>query len=380
MFRIFLLLFLAGTVNAQKTVTIPASIADRNDLPIYLKLDRPSKSNFGLFNPATGNTYPLQWNGDSAVFILGDLIPAGQTVSLSIKKYSSKENVRFTKTDSNVTVVRKGKPVFVYNIAEVMPPPDSPSFYKRSGFIHPLYTPSGEVITDAFPSNHAHQHAVFHAWTNTTYKGKHVDFWNQHQKQGTVGHAKLISLTEGPVYAEMVTRQEYIGLAFGTILEEFWTIRIYNTANVNLFDLFIRQTNISTDTLHLEKYIYGGMAFRGSAQWDPFNKKQFKERWSLLTSEGLKDSLANHKPAKWVMVTGNINGKPSSAIVIGHPTNFRYPQKIRVHPEMPYWVFSPVIDEGFNMAPGGIYTARYRYLITNQSPGFSTIKAVSDSW
>jgi hypothetical protein len=385
MIRILLLLLVASTVYAQKTVSIDASPVVRIHVPIFIKISKPSDHNYGLLNASTGKTYPLQWSGDSAVFIPSDTIPAGQSPTLSLKKLSNKrvkalEIIQLKKTQGTVTVLRHGVPVFVYNIAELMPPADSPAYYKRSGFIHPLYTPSGRVITDAFPSTHAHQHALFHAWTNTNYKGKHVDFWNQHQKQGTVGNAKLISLKEGLVYAELVTKQEYIGLAFGTILEEFWTIRIYNSFDKTIFDIAIRQQNITQDTLHLDKYIYGGMAFRGSEQWDKFNKKTFQEKWSLLTSEGIRDTLANNTAAKWVMVTGHISGIASTATVIGHPSNFRYPQKIRVHPEMPYWVFSPVIDEGFKMPPGAFYNARYRYLITDEPPTSATIQSVSDSW
>jgi hypothetical protein len=268
----------------------------------------------------------------------------------------------------------------MYQIAELMPPADSPNLYKRSGFIHPLYTPDGLTVTDAFPSNHAHQHAVFHAWTHTRFKGYHVDFWNQHKLEGTVGEAKLISTKTGAVYSEMVTKQNYISLKDGVILSEVWVFRIYNTKNNNLFDLTIRQENITKDTLFLDQYIYGGMAFRGSAQWDPHNKKEFRQKWQVLTSEGIRDTSANNTAAKWVSVSGLINQKPASVTVIGHPSNYRYPQKIRVHPDMPYWVFSPVIDKGFFIPPSGTYSAGYRYLITNQDPSSALINALIDAW
>ncbi len=336
----------------------------------------------GLYNSISKNTYPLQWiNKEQAIFILTDTIVAGKQLLLVIKKIGKQQhNVRITKDEKEVRVSITDKPVFTYHIAEVAPPPDSPSYYKRSGFIHPLYTPGGQILTDDFPSNHAHQHAVFHAWTNTTYKGKHVDFWNQHQQSGTVQHVSVLRITEGPVFSELETRQEYESLQFGTVLSEIWTLRVYNVSSQFIFDLDILQENISKDTLFLEKYIYGGMAFRGSKQWDKFNKTAFKENWSLLTSEGLKDSTANHTAAKWVMVTGNINGKPSTATVFNHPSNFRYPQKIRVHPEMPYWVYSPVVDLPFNIPPRGKYTARYRYYLTNESPSTQQIQAVTFGW
>ena len=236
------------------------------------------------------------------------------------------------------------------------------------------------TVTDAFPSNHAHQHAVFHAWTHTRFKGHHVDFWNQHKLEGTVGEAKLISTKTGAVYSEMVTKQNYISLKDGVILSEVWVFRIYNTKNNNLFDLTIRQENITKDTLFLDQYIYGGMAFRGSAQWDPHNKKEFRQKWQVLTSEGIRDTSANNTAAKWVSVSGLINQKTASVTVIGHPYNYRYPQKIRVHPDMPYWVFSPVIDKGFFIPPSGTYSAGYRYLITNQYPSSALINALIDAW
>lgn len=351
-------------------------------IPFELKLPQKGNEPKGLYNTATGKIYPLQWiNKDTAIFILTDTLTAGKNMVCTVKKVRQlKDQVRIKNDNKDVFVSIHNKPVFTYHIKEVLPPPDSPAYYKRSGFIHPLYTPGGQILTDDFPSNHAHQHAVFHAWTNTTYKGKHVDFWNQHQKTGTVKNASVLRITEGPVFSELVTRQEYESLEFGTVLAETWTIRIYNLSQQFIFDLSISQENISADTLFLEKYIYGGMAFRGSKQWDKFNKNAFRQNWSLVTSEGLKDSAANHTAAKWVMVTGDINGQPSTATVFNHPYNFRYPQKIRVHPEMPYWVYSPVVDMPFNIPPKGIYTAKYRYFLTNFPPTPEVIKAVSDGW
>jgi hypothetical protein len=379
MIRIALLLLLSCSAYAQQPVGILSSPVDRFNIPVYIQLKKPTDHHYGLYNANSGKTYPLQWQGDSAAFILADPLPAGTPLQLELKRISKpRSQVTFSRNQSNVTVLLNKKPLFVYNIREVMPPADSPALYRRSGFIHPLYTPGGQVVTDAFPSNHAHQPAIFHAWTHTMYKGKHVDFWNQHKKEGTVGNAKLISTRTGPVYSEMVTKQEYISLEHGTILSEYWTIRIYNTGSQHIFDLTIRQENITKDTLHLLKYIYGGMAFRGSAEWDRFNKARYHSNWSVLTSEGYKDTSANNTAAKWVMVTGPVQGRSASATVIGHPSNFRYPQKIRVHPEMPYWVFSPVIDEGFDIAPHGTYTARYRYLVTKNTPSAQDIGSLTD--
>jgi hypothetical protein len=38
--------------------------------------------------------------------------------------------------------------------------------------------------------------------------------------------------------------------------------------------------------------------------------------------------------------------------VFNHPSNYRYPQAIRVHPNFPYWAYAPVVDGPFTIDPG----------------------------
>jgi hypothetical protein len=147
-----------------------------------------------------------------------------------------------------------------------------------------------------------------------------------------------------------------------------------------MFDLHIEQTNITADTLYLNKYIYGGMAFRGSREWDQFNKKFYRNPWNILSSEGRKDSFANHTSARWVTAFGNINGQMSAATVFNHSSNTRYPQKIRVHPNMPYWVYAPVVDGELTIAPGGKYEADYRYYISNTVPDNNLLERINENW
>jgi hypothetical protein len=279
-----------------------------------------------------------------------------------------KNNIEIRQEQTNVTVLVGGLKLLTYHTSTVMPPPDSPSLYQRSGFIHPLYSPSGNIMTDDFPSNHAHQHALFHAWTNNRYKGQHLDFWNQHLREGTVRSAGVTSIRHEKKFSELRTRQEYVSLTQGVVLEEIWTIKILPQTNPFAFELTVEQRNVSRDTLFLEKHIYGGMAFRGSKHWDPHNKTAFQNKWSVLTDKGLRDSAANHTAAKWVTVSGRINGKTSYVTVKDHPENFRHPQKIRVHPDMPYWAYSPVVDGPFFIAPGGTYKAVYSYTVGDGEP------------
>lgn len=70
------------------------------------------------------------------------------------------------------------KLLFSYNYTTVYPAPGVDSVYKRSGFIHPLKTLGGEVMTNCSPADHYHHFGLWYAWTKTTFEGNEIDFWN----------------------------------------------------------------------------------------------------------------------------------------------------------------------------------------------------------
>ena len=376
----FLLLPIA--VCAQK-ITIEPVDHHRVKTPVSFQLKRPGLSGYGLYDRSNGKTYAVQWeNDDTAWFILDDSLAAGKQKQLELKTVkTASTSVTLNGYEDGIMVKNNGKPVLFYHTNTAYPPADSPVYYKRSGFIHPLYSPSGKATTDDFPVTHAHQHAVFHAWADTRFRNSHVDFWNQHKEEGTVRHHAILGRKEGPVFSELKTEQEYVSTKHGVVLKEIWTIRIYATAMDHfLYDLFIEQENITPDTLYLNKYIYGGMAFRGSKHWDPQNEIAFQNRWRVMTNENLQDSLANHTSAKWVTASGLIDSIPTSVTIFDHSSNFRYPQKIRVHPSMPYWTYAPVVDGPFAIPPGGKYQARYRYYVSDNTPSKAVLERVHQDW
>lgn len=378
---LFILLVLPLTAFAQK-ITIDAVNHHRVKTPVPVNISRPGLGSFGLYDKSNNKTYPLQWeNNERAWFILDDSLAAGKLKHLELKPARNLSNsITLTGYEDGIMVKNNGKPVLFYHTNAANPPADSPAYYKRSGFIHPLYSPAGKALTDDFPVSHAHQHALFHAWPETRFKNSHVDFWNQLRQEGTVNHLVVSGRKEGPVFSELKTIQEYLSFEHGVILRETWTIRVFATAMDHfLFDIYIEQDNVTNDTLFIDKYIYGGMAFRGSKLWDPDNKV-YQNRWQVSTSENLIDSSANHRPAKWVIASGLIDGIPGSVTVFDHDSNFRYPQKIRVHPRMPYWAYSPVIDGPFIIPPGGKYKAQYRYFVTDNKPPRYLLERIERDW
>jgi hypothetical protein len=292
----------------------------------------------------------------------------------------AQSRIKISKDKTGLLVTISGKPVLYYHTSEATPPPDSPSYYRRSGFIHPLYSPSGKILIDDFPAGHAHQHGIFMTWANTMFRGTQVDFWNQQSKKGTVKHEQLLSQKEEKNYAEIKTQLAHISLQHGKILEEIWTIRISVTGNHYIIDLYSDQSNITNDTLFINKYHYGGLAFRGSREWNEDDKKYFTNKWKIITSAGKDVLSANATHAEWVDASGLVENKAGGVTIFSDPANFRHPQALRVHPQMPYWAFSPMVEEGFAITPGEHYHSRYRLIVHDGFGDPEKISGLYSEW
>ncbi len=277
------------------------------------------------------------------------------------------------------------RPVLRYHEAVVESPKGIEPVFRRSGQIHPLLTPSGLSVTDDFPPEHAHQHGLFFAWVNTTFEGNHVDFWNQKERTGQVEHAGTTSTTNGPVFGQFEVRLRHADTTGpGTpvpVLDETWIVRVYNLADTSLVDIESRQTCAGSKPLKINKYHYGGFGLRGNRQWsDPKvlgNEAPPPSRGGMgdfLTSEGKTRSDGNHTRPRWVDLSGRIDGKFAGVAILDHPTNFRYPQPVRLHPTMPYFCFAPMVLGEFTIEPGQTYVSRYRILAHDGPPDTAAIE------
>ena len=257
------------------------------------------------------------------------------------------------------------KPVLHYQAQTINPPTGMDPIYARSGFIHPLYSPSGRILTDAFPLGHVHQHAVFNAWTRATFNHQVVDFWNQHKKLGTVVHRATGAITEDAFEVDL----QQVSLKHGPAINEQWKVSIENSSPPFIIDLQIEQECATRDEVYLHPYHYGGFGLRGSAHWSPEDEAHYEGSMKVLTGDGLRDiEASNHTTPRWVAVYGTINGETAGFVVMDHPTNFRHPQPVRVHPRMPYFVFSPVVQGSFIIRPGFTYKSRYRIVTFDGEP------------
>jgi hypothetical protein len=141
-----------------------------------------------------------------------------------------------------------------------------------------------------------------------------------------------------------------------------------------MFDLVSTQECASASPLILPEYRYGGVGTRGHHQF------RVKENVSFLTSEG-KDRLGgDDTTARWCAMTGKVDGQLAGIAVLGHPGNFRAPQPLRIHPDDPYFNFSPSKRGQWEITPGKPYISRYRFLAYDGAPNAAELNQLWDDY
>ena len=292
--------------------------------------------------------------------------------------------------NGGLLIVKLGeKPVLSYALETQFPPDTLPAYYQRSGFIHPLKSPLGVVLTDDFPEGHTHQHGLFLALVNTTFQGNMVDFWNQQNGTGTVRHRELLDSYTSEEEAGFVAMLEHLAFPEGdtaVALQEIWEVDVLNRTDVYVIEF--KSMLKALDTIVVNRYHYGGLGFRGPAEWNDTTFLQpgevnyigRKGKGGFLTSTGKTRMNGNHSHERWVSFHGVVDSDSAGVVIMSHPDNFRYPQSVRLHPVMPYFSFSPMVDGEFTLLPDEVLVSRYRLIIHDGPPDIRSIEAHWDNW
>ena len=299
--------------------------------------------------------------------ITGNLCFAQQT---KIKKATSKVKI---KTDSVLTISSGTKKLLVYQFKTVYPPNGIDTNYKRSGFIHPLYTPHGQVLTRIQPPDHYHHYGIWNPWTHTFFEGDTVDFWNIKGHQGTVRFAKFTSQTSNPNYAEYTALHEHVVFKKNNTekiaLNEWQTVRVYNPGEKDdyyIVDITSKMQCASSSPLLIVAYRYAGLGWRATEFWDKNNSE-------MLTSEGKTRDNTDNTKGRWIIVHGELPGNDQGGIVmLSHPSNYNHPEPLRIWDKKAnggrgdvFANFAPAKDKDWLLEPGKTYTLKYRLVVFN---------------
>ena len=369
-------------VYAGPSVTLQVAAGDYDRHHTVISIPVPDlfkqQKQLTLTRLDTGTIVPVQLDQAGSkqelVWILQESLPAGKTrkyrLSAGGDDSAEQQTVNVSDDGSHLNVKVAGKPVLTYNHEIVKAPKRDEAYYDKSGYIHPLYTPSGKVITDDFNPDHAHQHGIMFSWRKIVFEGRENNGWDQKSQLGEVSHKKVNSYTGGPVFGEIDTSIEHIDLTKKsgpvTMLDESWRIRVYALDEQFLFDIESIQ-NCATDLpVTIDKIHYGGMTIRGYAGWHSDHSHDY------LTSEGKNKDNGNQSRPDWVEMYGPLADETAGVAIFSDPANFRSPQPVRLHPKMPYFCFAVASLDPFVIQPGKPYVSRYRFYVHDGKPSVKT--------
>ncbi len=357
-----------GVQGASVLIEVAAGPHDRHAVPVSVTIpagvavpDAPV-----LRSEQDKSTTVAQWEEDGRrLWWIESGLKQGQTrryrLAAGTGRAGSPHAVTSRDDGRQVVIAVGDRPALHYNHAVFpSPDPDKP-YHARSGFIHPLQTPKGLVVTDPMPADHLHQHGIMFAWRNTSFEGRKVNFWEDAAREGRIQHEAIEQLVSGPVFGELLVRLRHLDLTAPAgpkdVLHETWRVRVFGIADPFLWELESTQQLVGGSPLVVHQFHYGGMMIRGSAQWtDP-------QRSGFLTSEGHDRGSGNHTRPDWVEFYGPVSDELAGMLCMGHPQNFRTPQPVRLHPSMPYFCFAPMVLGEFRLAEDQPYRSSFRFVI-----------------
>jgi len=285
--------------------------------------------------------------------------------------------------DGSITIMAGDKKLLRYFHKTVYPPAGIDTNYKRSGFIHPLWSPNGQELTRIQPTDHYHHYGIWNPWTHTLFESDTVDFWNIKGKQGTVRFAKFNSVTNGPVYSEFEALHEHVVFkkdgSEKVALNELQTVRVYHPGDHEdyyIVDITSKMTCASQSPLLIVAYRYGGFGWRATEFWDKNNSE-------MLTSEGKTRDNTDGTKARWCIVQGALPGNDSGgAVMLSHPSNYNHPEPLRIWDKKAnggrgdvFANFATTKDKDWLLEPGKTYVLKYRLVVFNGK--FDAAKAES---
>jgi hypothetical protein len=376
--------------GAASQITVSAGRRDRQNTIVQFPADPSLAGSYPeLATEGTTATLPLQYTPDGRGLFVVPNLKAGESRTyrvLLVKRGQAPADRAIA--DARAGAVRlaiDGRDVLVYRGEKTTPPEGIEPVFARGGYLHPLTTPGGVATTDDYPKNHKHHHGVWSPWTATRFEDRKPDFWNMGQKTGTVEFVEMGQQWQGRVSAGFTARHRMVDLSAKpepkAAINETWHVEAFAFADAaggapayHLFDWRATQTCAGESPLLLPKYHYGGLGFRGHAEWDGEKNSQF------LSSEGKTRADGNETRARWICNYGKVGGKPAYVAVLCAADNFRAPQPVRFHPKEPFMCFVPQQLGDMSIEPGKPYKMKYRFVVGDGEPDKALLDRLWDDY
>lgn len=203
----------------------------------------------------------------------------------------------------------------------------------------PLIGPGGAQMTRHWPmedvpgEDHDHPHHRSMWFSHGLVNG--VDFWGEDISYkgkpkfpvGKIVHDKIVSAKGGEDSGEVTTAQKWITPDGEVPLTSVQTLKVYQRPDSErLFDFEVTLTAGAKDVV-LGDTKEGSFGIRIAESMRMTKPGKKPGDGHILNSEGLKDDKVWGQKAKWVEMSGPIDGKTFGIAIFEKPSNPRYPTR-----------------------------------------------------
>jgi hypothetical protein len=269
------------------------------------------------------------------------------------KKPADELHIKETADALEITVA--GKPFVTYRYNTKDPEVPRPYF-------HPVVGPSGKTITQmgevpGKKEKHFHHTALWIAHQNFTAKGEPTcDNWQIGKTRSRMEHVKFDKVESGPLAARFIEHLRWLNVKGDkTLLAETRTVTIPKRPAANrVLDIEIVLTAQDLPVT-LNKTPYHILAARVLDAMLP------AKGGAITNSEGKKNP-GDGAPAKWIDISGKLDGEEQGIALFNHPANLRQPTPCLQFAGQTIGL-SPTHKEPYTIEPGKQLRLRYRVLI-----------------
>jgi hypothetical protein len=362
----------APQLHRRWEITVKAGPRAREDAMVSALLPGRPLVSSALVRTPSGARVPSQMQGDGQVAFRVKALKAGtQAIYLAEEQQSAaasaKGGVLAVQAPDGVKLTIDGKPILTYQTQRQRGGKDIAPAYWRNGYLHPLYSPAGVVVTDDYPKDKPFQHGIWSGWQKVESAGSHPDFWDTGLRKGRVATESVAPLWGGRFCGGFDSHQFFTDLdtrSGTTVLREGWSVNAFRDAGrapYFVVDLQSNQEAMNGEVI-LGENPFGGITMRGSRDWQGAGQSLF------LMSEGQERAQAQGEAARWCYLGGKSNGKLAGVAILSHPKNRKQPEAVFIDPEDPVMGFAPSKNGPITVRPGELLKLQYRFVVLDGKP------------
>jgi hypothetical protein len=228
-----------------------------------------------------------------------------------------------TSGDEGIEITEGSSPMLFYQIK----PKSLNGKFERAGYIHPLYSLGGNIMTEDFPDDHPHHHGIYSAWHQIMINDKQIgDGWTGDNITWEVTNARLEKSKDLiTIRSDVLWKSASGSGAQLPIVKEDLRITVHaSTPGYRVIDYDFRLAAL-VDSLKIggsdDEKGYGGFSLRLKLPKDI----------RFIANEGeVQPQVLSVDAGPWMNFRGSFDGYDSAAsgvVVLCHPSNPGSPEQ-----------------------------------------------------